>query len=100
MIALYELLILIPFNLDVKNIINNVNKIIYNNNIIIYNKFLGLKKILYKIKNYNKVYFHFLIFKTQNIKLINNKLKNNFNIIRYLIIKLNKHSINYYNKYI
>ncbi|XCC45288.1 MAG: 30S ribosomal protein S6 [Candidatus Shikimatogenerans sp. Ttur] len=101
---LYEIVFIINSFLKEKKIfliIKNYKKYINKKKgNIIYEENWGIKNLKYKIKKNDIGYYYLLIYKISSkyIKKIIKKIKNDKNIIRYLIIKLDKHHINYIQK--
>ncbi|MDH3004531.1 MAG: 30S ribosomal protein S6 [Candidatus Shikimatogenerans sp. JK-2022] len=57
----------------------------------------GMKKLSYKIKNKNNGFFYLIEYesKPKFIKKLNKKILQDERIIRHLIVKMNKHAIEY-----
>ncbi|XBT18663.1 MAG: 30S ribosomal protein S6 [Candidatus Shikimatogenerans sp. Tcar] len=98
---LYEIILIInPFLKENKifKIINLLEKyILHKKGLILYKNFWGLKKFQYDIKKNKNGYYFLIEIKIFPKYIINIKenIKNEENILRYLIIKLNKYAIKY-----
>ncbi|WGH25517.1 MAG: 30S ribosomal protein S6 [Candidatus Shikimatogenerans bostrichidophilus] len=69
-----------------------------NNNIeILKNENWGMKKLEYKINNKKNGFYYYLIYKSPSNFIIElqKKILQDERVIRFLIIKMNKHAINY-----
>ncbi|XBT18919.1 MAG: 30S ribosomal protein S6 [Candidatus Shikimatogenerans sp. AspAUS03] len=101
---IYECILIFNSMLLEKKILNIIklykNYILKKKGKIIYKELWGIKKLSYIIKKQNTGYYYLIqfIYKPKNIKKLKFILKNNDQIIRFLIIKLNKNSLNYYKK--
>ncbi|XBT18165.1 MAG: 30S ribosomal protein S6 [Candidatus Shikimatogenerans sp. Tser] len=96
----YEIILILNPILEKKKkkivkLINNYIKKKYGE--IIYQEYWGIKNFSYIIKKYNKGFYYLIEFKIlpRYISYLKKKIKEEENILRYLIIKLDKIAIKY-----
>ncbi len=99
----YENIIIINASLgedNINNIIKKYENFLISNEIkIVQKNKWGIKKLAYKINNQTNGYYYIIRFQANPdiIKTINNEHCKNDKILRFMIVKLNKHAIKYLN---
>ncbi|WXB47384.1 MAG: 30S ribosomal protein S6 [Candidatus Shikimatogenerans sp. Tmey] len=98
---LYEIIFIIDSFLKEKKVLKIINifkkYIISKNGIILYKDFWGIKNFQYNIKKKKSGYYYLIEIKIlpKYIISLKNIIKTEENILRYLIIKLDKYAIKY-----